>query len=246
MAQGLSRPTPPRRGPDAAHALNVVEIFGPTLQGEGRLIGCTTMFVRLAGCDWTCAWCDSAFTWQAGALAPIERLTPEAIVRRLAAAGPTCRRVTLSGGNPALQDAGPLVDVLRARGYRVHVETQGSRAPAWLARVDMVTVSPKGPSSNMPPAWDALAATLRVAAAPDLKIVVFDEADYAFAREVHRRHPTVACTLQAGNRVGRDRRSRLLARLRWLAGRTLADPDMADVRVLPQLHVLLWGNRRGV
>ena len=246
MAQGLFRPDPVQPGLASASALSVVEIFGPTLQGEGRLIGCTTMFVRLAGCDWSCAWCDSTFTWKPGALTPVERLTPAAIVQRLRTAAPTCQRVTLSGGNPALQDGGPLVDHLHACNYRVHVETQGSRAPAWLGRVDAVTVSPKGPSSGMPPAWEALAATLGVAADPDIKIVVFDEADYAFAREVHHRHPAVACTLQAGNHVGRDRRSRLLARLRWLAGRTLADPDMADVRVLPQLHVLLWGNRRGV
>ncbi|MDA5453815.1 7-carboxy-7-deazaguanine synthase QueE, partial [Streptococcus thermophilus] len=43
--------------------LPVLEIFGPTFQGEGRAIGQKTMFVRTAGCDYHCDWCDSAFTW---------------------------------------------------------------------------------------------------------------------------------------------------------------------------------------
>ncbi|MDF0142324.1 7-carboxy-7-deazaguanine synthase QueE, partial [Staphylococcus pseudintermedius] len=41
----------------------VLEIFGPTIQGEGRVIGRKTMFVRTAGCDFRCSWCDSKFTW---------------------------------------------------------------------------------------------------------------------------------------------------------------------------------------
>ena len=41
----------------------VMEIFGPTIQGEGAVIGQKTMFVRTAGCDYSCSWCDSSFTW---------------------------------------------------------------------------------------------------------------------------------------------------------------------------------------
>ena len=41
----------------------IMEIFGPTIQGEGMVIGRKTMFVRTGGCDYSCAWCDSAFTW---------------------------------------------------------------------------------------------------------------------------------------------------------------------------------------
>lgn len=227
-------------------ALPVIEIFGPTLQGEGRQIGCRTHFVRLAGCDWSCSWCDTPYSWRAGARLPASALSPAAVLERLAALDPHTRRVTLSGGNPALHDCAPLCAALGAAGYRVHVETQGSRAPAWLGAVDSVTVSPKGPSSGQPPDWAGLAATLAVAADPDLKIVVFDEDDLAYARAVHRRHPGYPLTLQVGNRVGRDGREDLLARLDWLAGRVLADPELAAARVLPQLHVLIWGNRRGV
>jgi 7-carboxy-7-deazaguanine synthase len=56
----------------------------------------------------------------------------------------------------------------------------------------------------------------------------------------------VPLTLQLGNRVGEDTTATLLERLDALADRALSDPRLGDVRVLPQLHVLLWGNRRGV
>lgn len=41
----------------------VMEVFGPTIQGEGMVMGLKTMFVRTAGCDYSCSWCDSSFTW---------------------------------------------------------------------------------------------------------------------------------------------------------------------------------------
>lgn len=226
--------------------LAVVEIFGPTVQGEGRQVGLKTLFVRLAGCDWACVWCDSAFTWRPGEIAPVERLDAQTIVGRLRSLDPVCPHLSLSGGNPALQECGPLLAAAHAAGFRVHVETQGSRAPAWLAAADSVTVSPKGPTSGMPPDWDGLSRTLAVARDAELKVVVFDDGDYRFAAEVHRRHPAVPFTLQLGNRVGQDDRASLLDRQRALTERVLADPAFPEVRVLPQLHVLMWGNRRGV
>lgn len=227
-------------------AVPVVEIFGPTLQGEGQSIGRKTMFVRLAGCDWSCRWCDTPYAWRPGALQPPMRLTPAAILQRLAGLDAHCREVTLTGGNPALHDCTALVAALHRHGYHIHVETQGSRAPQWLAQVDSVTVSPKGPSSGMPPAWEALDATLAVAAHPELKVVVFDEGDYRYAAEVHRRYLHLPLTLQVGHHPGVDDAAALLQRTAWLAQRTLGDPAMQGVRVLPQLHVLLWGDRPGV
>jgi 7-carboxy-7-deazaguanine synthase len=229
-----------------ARRLPVIELFGPTLQGEGRVIGTKTMFVRLAGCDYACAWCDTKYAWAPDQLAKSELLAPAAIADRLAAAGGGCRRVTLSGGNPALHDLGALVALLRARGWRTHMETQGSLAPAWLRDLDSATFSPKPPSSGMRTDWQALADGLALCRDPDLKVVVFDEADYAYAVEVHGRFPEVPLTLQLGNRVGEDSAATLLQRLNGLAETALADPRLGDVRILPQLHVLLWGNRRGV
>lgn len=57
----------------------VIEMFGPTIQGEGMVIGQKTMFVRTAGCDYTCAWCDSAFTWDGSGKHLITHMTAEEI-----------------------------------------------------------------------------------------------------------------------------------------------------------------------
>ncbi len=128
--------------------LPVLEIFGPTFQGEGRAIGQKTMFVRTAGCDYHCDWCDSAFTWD-GSEKPT-RMTADEVIEALDALG-TYDYVTLSGGNPALLAANmaQLVSKLKARGVTLAVETQGSRWQEWLKDIDQVTLSPKPPSSKM-------------------------------------------------------------------------------------------------
>jgi len=57
--------------------LPVLEIFGPTIQGEGMVVGRKTMFVRTAGCDYRCSWCDSAFTWDGSAKDEIRKLSAQ-------------------------------------------------------------------------------------------------------------------------------------------------------------------------
>ena len=110
--------------------LRIAEIFGPTIQGEGALIGEPTVFVRAGGCDYRCSWCDSLhavdseyrFTWR--------KMTTEQVwteVERLSGGRPLT--VSLSGGNPAIQDFGPLVARGRAAGYRFACETHGSEKP---------------------------------------------------------------------------------------------------------------------
>lgn len=229
-----------------ARTFPVVETFGPVLQGEGRMIGTPTLFVRLGYCDFRCSWCDTLY-----AVLPeqvrenSEQMTAAAIRDRLRALDATVPWVTLSGGNPVMHDLTDLVALLHADGRRIAVETQGTVFREWVRYCEVVTVSPKPPSSGME---SNLAQLDRFAALPraNLKVVVFDDADFAYARHVHERYPGVPFYLQVGNNVGGDDRDALLARLDWLGQRTLADPAMQDAVVLPQLHVLLYGNRRGV
>lgn len=84
-----------------------------------------------------------------------------------------------------------------------------------------------------------------------LKVVVFDEIDYAYAKDVHKRYPTTSLYLQVGNEdttTGDQNRllTQLLDRYEQLINWTMEDTEMNYVRVLPQLHTLLWGNKRGV
>ncbi|MBE0454941.1 7-carboxy-7-deazaguanine synthase QueE [Roseovarius autotrophicus] len=254
--------------PAVSDAIRVSEIFGPTIQGEGALIGVPTVFVRTGGCDYRCAWCDSLHAVDAEyrhEWTPMQAAGIMAEVARLSGGRPLL--VTLSGGNPAIQPLGPLIEMGRAQGYRFAMETQGSVARDWFAGLDMLVLSPKPPSSGMTVDWDMFEACLSASgralpgvaagrgAKPDvvLKIVIFDETDYLWAREVAARYPALPLVLQPGNHTPPPPEDDsavvdhegIAERMRWLVGRVTADGWYA-ARVLPQLHVTLWGNRRGV
>jgi 7-carboxy-7-deazaguanine synthase len=238
-------------------AVPVVEVFGPTIQGEGDLAGVPTAFVRFGGCDYRCTWCDSLFAVLPEDVRTAPRLDMEEIVRALAALPGAPEWVTLSGGNPALLELGELVSLLHASGRRVTVETQGSVWRDWLAGVDLLTVSPKPPSSGMAtPENEAESGRFleRAAAAEAhvvLKVVVFDEADYVWASALRERHPRLPFHLSCGTDPPGPGTSQAEAlagvsqRYRWLCERAARDPAMDGARILPQLHVLAWGHKRG-
>ncbi|MFI8712049.1 7-carboxy-7-deazaguanine synthase QueE [Brevibacillus brevis] len=236
----------------------VLEIFGPTIQGEGMVIGQKTMFVRTAGCDYRCNWCDSAFTWDGSARDEIRQMSPEAVWEELTRlGGDRFSHVTISGGNPALlAGIGDLIALLKEHGIRTAVETQGSKWQAWLPLIDDITISPKPPSSGMQTDFQALDRIVHALLDQkhpglSLKVVVFDDADFAYARTIHQRFPGVPFYLQPGNSDLTDAdtpslRDKLLESFEWLIDQAMATPDMNDAKVLPQLHALVWGNKRGV
>ncbi|UWU23712.1 7-carboxy-7-deazaguanine synthase QueE (plasmid) [Rhizobium sp. CB3060] len=237
--------------------IRVSEIFGPTIQGEGILIGLPTVFVRTGGCDYRCSWCDTLHAvdseyrdqWQPMS---VDEIWQE--VTRLSGGKPLT--VSLSGGNPAIQPLGPLIARGHDQGYRFALETQASIAKDWFADLDLLVLSPKPPSSGMVTDWDALADCLRQAGARPqiaLKIVVFDDRDYAYARDAAARFPHLPVYLQPGNHTPPPPEADdasididgIMDRMRWLVDKVTSD-RWFEARVLPQLHVLLWGNKRGV
>lgn len=139
------------------HQLRVSEVFGPTLQGEGPAAGMPAVFVRLGGCNLSCSWCDSAYTWDASRFTlaeeigtrDVDGLVAEVVDR----AGDRADLVVLTGGEPLLQQ-GPAMEAflvgLRAAGLRVHVETNGTVAPRdpMLNLVQLFVVSPKLPNAG--------------------------------------------------------------------------------------------------
>lgn len=238
-----------------SNTIPVLEIFGPTIQGEGMVIGQKTMFVRTAGCDYRCSWCDSAFTWDGSAKDDIVMMSPEEIYNQLRETGGTAfNHVTISGGNPALlKNIGELVHILHANEIKVALETQGSKWQDWLQSIDDLTISPKPPSSGMITDFSILDNVLeRVHVQKvSLKVVVFDEIDLAYAKKVHQKYPEVAFYVQVGNEdttTEEDEKlvSVLLNKYEWLIDQVMKDNEMNNVRVLPQLHTLVWGNKRGV
>jgi 7-carboxy-7-deazaguanine synthase len=115
--------------------LQIVETFY-SLQGEGAHVGTPAVFVRLAGCNLACRFCDTDYALRALA-------TVEAVVARVRELGGACRTVVLTGGEPLAQrESSGLIEALCAAGYRVHIESNGT-IPVALAEGVWLTVSPK-------------------------------------------------------------------------------------------------------
>ncbi len=232
-------------------SIRVSEIFGPTIQGEGALIGQPTVFVRTGGCDYRCSWCDTLHAVDSEFRHEWEPMSAAEIFGRIEdLSGGAALMVTLSGGNPAIQPLGDLITLGQAKGYRFALETQGSIAADWFKDLDVLTLSPKPPSSQMETDWDAFDACLTAAAGrPDiaLKIPVLDIADYDYARGAAGRYPDLPIYLQPVNENvdGDADTDALMAKMRWLVDKVNADGWYKAI-VLPQLHVLLWGNEKGV
>lgn len=233
----------------------VLEIFGPTIQGEGRVIGRKTMFVRTAGCDYRCSWCDSSFTWDGSAKADIRMMTAEEIYASLyEIAGESFNHVTISGGNPALiKGIQELLELFETKNIKSALETQGSKFQAWMTQIDDLTISPKPPSSKMKPNLTILDEVIEkcIPDSLNLKVVVFDDKDYEFAKMIHHRYPTIPFYLQVGNPYldgdyVESHTEKLLSLYERLVDRVMVSSDMNNVYVLPQLHTLLWSNKKGV
>ena len=237
--------------------ITVSEVFGPVIQGEGGVIGRPTVFVRTGGCDYRCSFCDSLFAVLPEHRGLWRKMGTEEVFEEVQRLSPRPILVTLSGGNPALQPLGDLIKLGHEHGYTFAIETQGTVSKPWFSDLDHLTISPKPPSSNMETDWRKLDACVEAGGPRTevlLKVVVMDDADYAYAREVAARYPDVPMYLQVGNDnppgaapddpTEPDVRG-LLDRYAWLAEKVVAE-GWNDVTVLPQLHVLVYGNRRGV
>jgi 7-carboxy-7-deazaguanine synthase len=231
-----------------SQTITICEIFGPTIQGEGSLIGLPTVFVRTGGCDYRCRWCDTDYAVDMSFRSQWADMSAEEILAQIGhLSGGQPLMVSLSGGNPALQSLEGLIRLGKALGYRFAMETQGSIAKPWFAGIEVLTLSPKPPSSGMKTDWQKLQECVYAAekAVVALKLVVLDEADYLFASQVSDRFPGLPVYLQPCNNITpASGNYASLERLRWLVARVLAD-GWYEARVLPQLHVLLWGNKRG-
>lgn len=191
----------------------VAEIFGPTIQGEGRNVGMPCHFVRFGGCDFRCNWCDTPHAVLTDLVAKLPKMDEWDIIAALNRLGrgsevsPTW--IVLSGGNPALRDLAYLIELLHVRQQKVMLETQGSVYRKWFGDVDDLCFSPKPPSSKME--WDFLLfdrilgrldldhVELMQKNPPYLKVPVFTHEDLEFATKVHQTWPDLEMFISIGN-----------------------------------------------
>ncbi|KKL86523.1 hypothetical protein LCGC14_1943840, partial [marine sediment metagenome] len=167
----------------------VMELFGPTIQGEGIIAGRRSHFIRFGGCPFRCKWCDSMHAVDPEKVkANAKWLTAGEICDATCTLAPS-RWVTLTGGDPVMWNLMPLIEVL-SRNFNIAVETEGALWYDWLLHCNLITISPKGPSSGMLDKLDHnmlaghYAAVLPLGGHVAMKIVVFDAEDLQFARDM--------------------------------------------------------------
>jgi 7-carboxy-7-deazaguanine synthase len=165
--------------------MRVAEVF-PSLQGEGRNQGRPTVFLRLAGCNLACAWCDTAYAREGGA-----EMAADAVVAAVRETAGSCRRLCVTGGEPLLQQEAlvPVVAALAFEGYDVEIETNGTIDFAPVQAHAAITMDVKCPSSGEASDLSLLA---RLGPEDAVKFVVADLADLAYMEDVLAVHPTRA------------------------------------------------------
>lgn len=149
-----------------------------SLQGEGFHQGRAAFFIRLAGCDVGCVWCDVKESWDAS---KHPTLSIEEIVAA-AKANPS-RLAIVTGGEPLLYNLDPLTTALKAAGFETNIETSGSSPMS--GHWDWVCLSPKKFKAPLEE---------NISLASELKVVVFNKHDFDWA-ETYAKQISPSCKL---------------------------------------------------
>jgi len=163
--------------------MHLIELY-KSVQGESSFAGVPCIFVRLAGCNLRCSWCDSEYTFTGG-----QSFSADQIIAQIEALEP-CRLIEFTGGEPMLQSREllPLMDRLLASNYTLMIETSGEQPLAAVPRAVHKIVDVKCPGAG------AAANTFRMenldALTPndEVKFVLTNRADYEFARDFIQTH----------------------------------------------------------
>lgn len=216
--------------PEAAGAkLRLTEVFA-SIQGESTRVGLPTVFVRLTGCPLRCTWCDTDYAFQGG-----ETRTASEILAAVGAFG--LRHVCVTGGEPLAQkNCLVLLAALCDAGYSVSLETSGALDIAGVDPRVARIVDLKAPGSGEVARnrWDNLP---HLTAHDEIKIVLADEADYAWAKAQITLHALAErCTVLLSPVQGALDPAALAE---WIVR------DRLPVRFQLQLHKILWNDARG-
>jgi 7-carboxy-7-deazaguanine synthase len=209
--------------------MRISEIFY-SLQGEGILTGLPTIFVRTTGCNLRCTWCDTQFAYEGGGEIAVDH-----IVSNLEDF--PVKRVCITGGEPLLQEELPiLISRLLDSGYEVSLETNGSKSIRGYLEFGSLVISLdiKCPKSEMHESMDFLNIK-RLRDKDQLKFVIADEGDYEYSKGILSEHKP-QCNIIMMPVGGIE--------LKDLAEWVLRDG--LDVRALPQLQKIIWGDIRGI
>lgn len=207
--------------------MRICEYFR-SLQGEGTTIGTPTFFIRTVGCNLRCSWCDTGYAMEGG-----EEIRVDSLMDLIADEDLIC----ITGGEPLLQNELPdLLARISKTGKKVVLETNGATdlkiIPNWNGL--QISMDIKCPLSGMNDRM--LPSNLDVIGAKDqVKFVIGNEEDLDFATRFILEHDIPATVIFSP--VGGLKLDRLAEHVL---------ENRLNVRVLPQLHKLIWGDKKSV
>jgi 7-carboxy-7-deazaguanine synthase len=157
--------------------LYLIEIY-KSVQGESSHAGRPCIFVRLAGCNLRCSWCDSEYTFTGG-----YKLSEDDVVAEIAKLAPV-KLVEFTGGEPLLQERElvPLMNRLLTQGYELMIETSGERPVENVPKVVHKIVDVKCPGSGESGRF-RMTNLASLTERDELKFVITNREDYEFARD---------------------------------------------------------------
>lgn len=215
--------------------MKIIETFD-SLQGEGLLMGVPMSFIRTAGCNLRCAWCDTGYSFDPGKDMSIEDICKTA----------SKKWVCITGGEPLLQpDLRDLVARLQDLGKKIEIETNGSvMTPEWVGVVESWSLDIKLPSSGNPSDRGIIEDwLLHLCNGDQVKLVIAREEDFRYAYEwidwMRRLYvPPEDIIISPAAIKGA-----------WAPGLLEATATFCienNLRMSLQLHKIIWGDKRGV
>lgn len=163
--------------------MHLIELY-KSVQGESSFAGLPCIFVRLAGCNLRCAWCDSEYTFTGGKPFGLDEI--EAQIKDLA----PCTLIEFTGGEPMLQakELLPLMDRLLAQDYTIMIETSGERPLADVPKAVHKIVDVKCPGAGAAANSFRLENLAALTQNDEVKFVISNREDYDFAVGFIREH----------------------------------------------------------
>ncbi|MFQ5329843.1 MAG: radical SAM protein [Thermodesulfobacteriota bacterium] len=215
-----------------ADTLNISEIFF-SIQGESTYAGLPSIFIRLAGCNLRCNWCDTEYAQESGGG---QKLTLDEIMAEIVKF--PCRVVEVTGGEPLHQEGTiKLLDRLVASGYEALLETNGAIDLRHVNSEVKKIIDIKCPSSGHADSF-LLENLDAITTQDEVKFIIADRIDYNFAKKSIKKQLKGKSSPILFSPVSPGMNPQELAR--WILD------DGITVRLQPQLHRLIWGNARGV
>tara|TARA_B100001996_G_scaffold366776_1_gene337807 strand:- start:3834 stop:4478 length:645 start_codon:yes stop_codon:yes gene_type:complete len=212
--------------------IKINEIFF-SIQGEGVQVGTPTTFVRLFGCSLRCTWCDSMYAVKGD---DYKEVLVEELISDIEKI--KCKNICITGGEPLHQkeELVFLTNILLEKGYRILLETAGHIKPMDIFKNSNVLISMdcKCPGSGMDKKTN-LSLLKELEAKDQIKFVIKDLKDYEYAKNIVLKNSFKAEVI-----------------FQPVYGSSLEDlvnmvlRDNLNIRVVPQVHKIIWGDIRGV